>query len=154
MIRTVTLPDGRELFASREGPLDDWVLRLPREDRVARGRWLLAIVRDLLDGPHGEPPGWVLDIVDQVSGYDTPLGRRHPCPCCDYLTLTKPPTRTFAICPVCDWEDDGQQFENLDMRGGANKVSLNEARENYRRHGRSDLAREGDVRPPLPEEHP
>jgi len=37
---------------------------------------------------------------------------------------------------VCLWEDDAGQFENPDTAAGANGMSLNEARANFRRHGR------------------
>jgi hypothetical protein len=42
-----------------------------------------------------------------------------PCPCCDRLTLSE--RGGFEICPVCNWEDDGQ--DDLDAhvaRGGPN----------------------------------
>jgi cysteine-rich CPCC protein len=57
-------------------------------------------------------------------------GVRYACPCCRYLTLT---TRGwYEICPVCGWEDDGQDYHDAEeLRGGANKVSLQEARSNY-----------------------
>jgi hypothetical protein len=55
---------------------------------------------------------------------------------------------------VCFWEDDGQQFRDPDEEGGANKVSLNTARENFRRHGVSEPRFRKQVRPPLPEERP
>lgn len=38
----------------------------------------------------------------------------------------------FDICDICSWEDDDLQFENPDYRGGANSVSLNEARKAYK----------------------
>jgi hypothetical protein len=155
--RTVALPDGRELVVTRSGPLDDWVASIPGGARTAQGRWLLVVVREVLGVSRGRPPELVLDIVDQASGYDTPLGRRYPCPCCDYLTLTAPPTGTYAICPVCRWEDDNAQYSDINYKGGANRVSLREARENYRRYGqkdRKDRSARGTPRPPLPEEHP
>lgn len=37
----------------------------------------------------------------------------------------------YEICPVCGWEDDPLQRKTPDMAGGANKMSLNEAREKY-----------------------
>lgn len=77
---------------------------------------------------------------------------RYACPCCNYLTLPDPPPGTFAICPVCRWEDDNIQFDDVNYRGGANKVSLSQAQESFRRHGVSDLDRIDRVRPPLPEE--
>jgi hypothetical protein len=77
---------------------------------------------------------------------------RHACPCCGCLTLLDPPTGTYFICPVCFWEDDNVQFDHPDSAGGANRVSLNQARENYRRHGVSELRFADNVRPPRPEE--
>lgn len=79
---------------------------------------------------------------------------RFPCPCCGYLTLGAPPPGTFAVCPVCFWEDDDVQFRDPGYPGGANTVSLQEARENFRRFGASDEAHRGEVRAPLAEELP
>jgi hypothetical protein len=80
--------------------------------------------------------------------------KRFPCPCCGYLTLGEPPPGTFTICPVCFWEDDDVQFRDPSYRGGANTVSLQEARANFLRFGASDEALRGSVRSPLAEELP
>lgn len=37
----------------------------------------------------------------------------------------------YEICPVCGWEDDPVARKNPSFRGGANKHSLEEAREKY-----------------------
>ncbi len=60
------------------------------------------------------------------------------CLCCGSLTLSEEPPGTFEICAVCDWEDDAVQARDPTRRGGANEVSLREARENFKRHGVSD----------------
>ena len=60
---------------------------------------------------------------------------KYKCPCCGYCTLSEEPPGTFEICPVCLWEDDNVQFDDPDYDGGANAVSLNKARENYKRIG-------------------
>lgn len=52
----------------------------------------------------------------------------HPCPCCGFRTMTEEWRGTYDLCPVCDWEDDGVQYDDPDYRGGANLESLNEAR--------------------------
>lgn len=88
-----------------------------------------------------------------IAGDSSALARR-ACPCCGLLTLVDRPHGTNAICRVCRWEDDLVQFNQPDRRGGPNKVSLNEARENFRRHGVSDPARGARARPPRPEERP
>lgn len=37
----------------------------------------------------------------------------------------------YEICPVCGWEDDGIQRDDPDYTGGANKMSLNQAKEAF-----------------------
>ena len=64
------------------------------------------------------------------------------------------PVDHFEICPVCNWEDDDVQFNNPDFRGGANKESLNEARENYKKFGAASKKYIKEVRSPLPDEIP
>ncbi len=78
----------------------------------------------------------------------------YACPCCGYLTLPEEPPGTFDICPVCFWEDDNVQFRDPDHEGGANKVSLSQARASFREHGVSELRFERQVRPPRPDEQP
>jgi len=77
---------------------------------------------------------------------------RHACPCCGYLTLSAEPPGTFEICPVCFWEDDDVQFRDVTCTGGANEVSLVDARRNFLISGAASKKYEGQVRPPLPEE--
>ncbi len=77
----------------------------------------------------------------------------YACPCCGYLTMTFPDRGSFEICEVCGWEDDDVQVHKPDLTG-ANKVSLNTARTNYRSLGVSDPKKAGRVRPPKPAEIP
>jgi hypothetical protein len=65
----------------------------------------------------------------------------HACPCCGSLTLAEPPPGTFEICPVCRWEDDNVQFDDVDYAGAANAVSLRQAQDNFRAFGVSDPGR-------------
>ena len=78
---------------------------------------------------------------------------KYPCPCCGYLTASFPPP-TDDICDVCLWHDNAVQFSNPDYRGGPNKVTLNEARDNFRRYGVSDPSKAGRQRRPLADEVP
>jgi hypothetical protein len=79
---------------------------------------------------------------------------RYPCPCCGFLTLEEQPPGTFEICPVCRWEDDNIQGSDPEYAGGANVVSLREARENFRTFGASQARFRDRVRDPTPEEVP
>lgn len=56
---------------------------------------------------------------------------KYACPCCGSKSLPEASPGTFHICEVCGWEDDNVQFENPDFRGGANELSLNEARAQF-----------------------
>ena len=69
---------------------------------------------------------------------------REQCPCCGYVTL--PERGKSLICPVCFWEDDPVQAEDLSFAGGANAVSLAEARENYLQSGACELRLSDQVR--------
>ncbi len=76
----------------------------------------------------------------------------YKCRCCNYLTLKEEPSGSFEICPVCYWEDDNVQSDNPNFSGGANKVSLKKARENFKEYGASEKEFISKVRKPLPEE--
>ena len=79
---------------------------------------------------------------------------RFPCPCCGYLTFYETPSGTFKICPVCFWEDDNTQNENSNYEGGANGISLNQAKKNFAILGAIQEKFVGEVRKPLPNEIP
>jgi hypothetical protein len=68
--------------------------------------------------------------------------------------MGSPPSGDYEICPVCYWEDDLEQFENTEKTGGANKVSLNQARLNFKKFGACTESMKIHVRPPRPEEIP
>lgn len=59
----------------------------------------------------------------------------YKCPCCGHYTLEEEPGNTFDICPVCFWEDDLTQLNDLTNSSGANPVSLEQARRNYLEFG-------------------
>jgi hypothetical protein len=79
---------------------------------------------------------------------------RYPCQCCGYLTLSEPGMGSYEICPVCFWEDDPVQNDDPTFWGGANRVSLHDARRNFRAFGASEARLIQFVRPPHPDEVP
>lgn len=83
-----------------------------------------------------------------------PEGYRRACPCCGYRTLGDPRPGSYEICPVCFWEDDLTQFESPELSGGANRVSLVQARRNFIEFGACDRSSVPHVRLPLPTEKP
>jgi hypothetical protein len=74
--------------------------------------------------------------------------QKYKCPCCEYLTLDEPPIDSYEICPVCYWEIDPLQINRPDYEGGANVVSLNQAKANYKKFGACDKRVLKYVRPP------
>lgn len=51
------------------------------------------------------------------------------CPVCG--SKCKGETVEFDVCKTCGWEDDHLQRDNPDYEGGANSMSLNQAKEAY-----------------------
>jgi hypothetical protein len=74
------------------------------------------------------------------------------CPCCHHLTLIE--RGAFETCPVCCWEDDGQDDPHADeVWGGPNgRLSLARARANYQADGVVEPRHAWLVRAPYPEE--
>ena len=56
------------------------------------------------------------------------------CPCCGQYYFRE--KNAFEICPVCGWEDDPVQRRDTDFAGGANELSLEQAREAFRQQVR------------------
>ncbi len=76
------------------------------------------------------------------------------CPCCQCLTLDE--RSGYDICPVCFWEDDGQNDHDAnEVRGGPNgALSLAHARIHYHRSGACEERFIDKVRPPRSKELP
>jgi hypothetical protein len=53
------------------------------------------------------------------------------CPCCGAKTIAE--VGEYEICDVCDWEDDPMQRENPDDALGANTMSLNQYRAEWKK---------------------
>ncbi len=77
---------------------------------------------------------------------------KYKCPCCGNYTFKNEPDGSYDICPVCFWEDDIVQLEDQNYEGGANRVSLLQARNNYLEFGACELEMIKDVRLPLEDE--
>lgn len=48
---------------------------------------------------------------------------RLACPACGFVVFEEEPG-SYELCPVCNWENDGVQYEDPNYRGGANGRSL------------------------------
>jgi hypothetical protein len=74
------------------------------------------------------------------------------CLCCGFKTLDTPDS--LGLCPVCWWQDDGQDDSDADIvRGTVNgELSLSAARENFRIYGAAHPRFISHVRKPLENE--
>jgi len=54
----------------------------------------------------------------------------YKCPVCEKHDFEE--SGDYDICPVCNWENDDIQADDPDFGGGANEMSLNQAREAYK----------------------
>lgn len=57
------------------------------------------------------------------------------CRCCGFNSLHEKPNGEYNICRICYWEDDPIQFKEPNYQGGANKVSLIQAQQNFEEFG-------------------
>ncbi|MBX3322115.1 MAG: hypothetical protein KF757_03910 [Phycisphaeraceae bacterium] len=80
------------------------------------------------------------------------MRQKYPCPCCDFLTLDHQPPGTFEICPVCGWEDDQVQYNDPNYKGGANELSLLEARRDFQVSRAADVDKSKWLRRPPSDE--
>lgn len=70
------------------------------------------------------------------------------CACCGFYTISQ----IAETCPVCYWEENIYQEENIDDNDAPNYVSLKEARENFKKHGAKKPELINLTRKPFPEE--
>jgi len=82
----------------------------------------------------------------------TAVELRYRCPCCGYKTLEAP--EALKLCPVCWWEDDGQEDDDAsEVRLTVNgQLSLEQARINYSQCGAAHPRFLPYVRKPQPTE--
>lgn len=75
-------------------------------------------------------------------------GQAYRRPCCHFATLSE--RGGYEICPVCFWEDDGQDDHDAELvRGGPNGLlSLVQARLNFAESGACNFRHRKNVRPP------
>jgi enoyl-CoA hydratase len=98
------------------------------------------------------------DFVDEgfdyfINAHSVPVdGVFYHCPCCRYPTL--PSRGRFEVCPICFWEDDGQDDHDAQrVRGGPNgAMSLAASRLNFARIGACEPSLLSVVRMPIPKE--
>jgi len=100
-------------------------------------------------------PDAILDATPEaVNAPAEPPQQRHTCPCCGYRTLADEPPGTYAICEVCQWEDDQAQHDDPAFEGGANALSLHQARVCFQQCGASDPQFASNCRKPRLDEMP
>lgn len=152
--RCTTLPDGRTLSAACVGSLGEWYAYVenargacwPGEALLKSSTSCSSCRRARMSSGSTTPSGnW--PAIRRVRAFASSAPAATPSP-------WSASPGTHAICEVCRWQDDRVQFRDPDDRGGANRVSLREARENFARYSKSNSERRGPTRAPRPGEQP
>ena len=63
------------------------------------------------------------------------MGHKYKCPCCSSRSLDSKNSLDYEICSICFWENDPIQNDDPEYAGGANSVSLNQAKQNFQKYG-------------------
>ena len=100
-----------------------------------------------LHSRHRKTPEFVHPAMGMLS-----MATLYRCPCCGCRTLAAP--ESMQLCPVCWWEDDGQEDDDAtEVRLTVNgALSLDEARTHYRECGAAHPRFLPYVRKPLASE--
>ncbi|MET9876263.1 CPCC family cysteine-rich protein [Actinacidiphila glaucinigra] len=100
--------------------------------------------------PRAETRSLRAGSLNHTAAVDT----RRPCPCCGRLVFDVEDgwPGSYAICPVCFWEDDHVQLRWPFMPVGSNRVPLVQAQQNYQAYGACDQYGRLFVRPPADDE--
>ncbi len=75
------------------------------------------------------------ELIEIVTFQRAQANGKFYCDCCGYNTLNEKPNGTYQICTACFWEDDPIQRNAPNYEGGANRVSLNQAKKNFAEFG-------------------
>lgn len=147
LVASSSPPDLTVVAEHFESPASRAMLYLPYGVRVTPGL-VASILQTALDkgwDPAQRGPDMRLDFtIDMLAD---PQVAAHQCPCCDYFSL--PRRGQYNICPVCFWEDSGQDLDRIDMHSGPNRMTLREARATFIAMGTCDRH---SIRDALPEE--
>lgn len=79
---------------------------------------------------------------------------RKICLCCGYFTVESDDEVIVEICEVCFWQYDVVAHNKPNTMKGANHVTLNEAKNNYKTFGACEKRFINKVRSPKREELP
>lgn len=80
--------------------------------------------------------------------------RRLKCPCCEYFTVESEDEVIVDICEVCFWQYDVVAHDKPKVNIGANHISLDHVRENFKKYGVCEERFKAMVRMPINEELP
>lgn len=87
------------------------------------------------DSFYGIPNEYLSKLVSKIVGSNIEVEgyveKLLSCPCCNYETLVQ--RGEYDICPVCFWEDDGNN--NPSRYSGPNHMTLSEGRRNFEKYG-------------------
>ena len=66
------------------------------------------------------------DMEKNVKYSTEPRNGKYQCACC--LNYVFDELGSYDFCPICGWQDESLQNEYMDYGGGANEMSIRQAR--------------------------
>ena len=113
------------------GKLFNGICRMIRKGKIARGETVVMLHTGGVPGLYTKHHRVEMEreLIDHIHIIGPAAEDDRLCPCCGQHTFDE--KGAYEICPVCGWEDDPVQRREPDFEGGANSLSLNEARRKY-----------------------
>ncbi len=126
-----TVEEG-QVFLSEEGRKPEGLCESAWESMRPFAETLAAGGGNFYDGWMKNEHSALISCNDGFRPVSFLLEALEPCPVCGCPAFAEP--GQYEICPFCGWEDDPLQARDPDLAGGANRMSLNEARAAYERN--------------------
>ncbi len=152
--RKIRLHDGRTLVVMYQGERYGWGAYVPGETaRPTSEPTPAQAIAPYLDAPVESLPLPIREFCERLEE-EFHAAPRYECECCGFKTLLNP--GHYDICDVCWWEDDRPTTARRgpDAPSGPNRISLRDARANFRASGASKDRFRHLARAPRPEEFP
>jgi hypothetical protein len=135
-----------------------WETHQPPEDLKPGNPIYRPILVEKMKQPfRGATNGYLADYLRNVVGVEVDIVEGElpswlPCPVCGYHTFAV--RGDWDTCPVCGWNSDPVQEAIHDDPTGANGVSLNQARKNFRTIGATTEEKLAEVDPEAKRRYP
>ena len=122
-IGVASIPEAQDEYDSYVGQVYQLLVAGPSAETVANHLVRIETERMGLPAPALVARHSTAEKLLALRLSESPTAGPFPCPACGFLVFDEAPG-SYAICPICNWEDDQVQLRHPALAGGANRVSL------------------------------